>query len=108
MAVSRRGFMKGAGAVAGLALVSGSNAAALPFSTDVVEGFQPHLLPSVDEVWDWQVWMNNLGAKFTGNAAHKSFVEFLASKFNHKEGTVDAASLKPVGHWAADGRPWNT
>ena len=42
MAVSRRGFIKEAGAVATLALASGSHAAPLPFSTDVVEGFQPH------------------------------------------------------------------
>jgi hypothetical protein len=44
-----------------------------------VEGYRSNLLPSRKEVWDWQVWMAKLGPKYTGNKAHTTFVEFLAS-----------------------------
>jgi hypothetical protein len=36
-------------------------------------------LPTQKEVWDQQVWMAKLGPKYTGNKAHTTFVEFLAS-----------------------------
>jgi hypothetical protein len=41
-------------------------------------GYQPELMSSQKEVWDWQVWMAKLGPKYTGNPAHTEFVEFLA------------------------------
>ena len=44
-----------------------------------VEAYRPNLLPSQKEVWDWQVWMAKLGPKYTGNKAHTTFVDFLAS-----------------------------
>jgi PA domain len=52
-----------------------------PFSVDGhVEGYRKELLPSVDEIWDLQVAMNNIGPnKYTGNKAHKDYVEFLAT-----------------------------
>src|SRR5271157_3797888 len=34
-------------------------------------------LPGLKEVWDWQVFMNNLGPRYTGNAAHRTYVDFL-------------------------------
>ena len=34
-------------------------------------------LPGLKEVWDWQVFMNNLGPRYTGNAAHRAYVDFL-------------------------------
>jgi hypothetical protein len=36
------------------------------------------LLPTQKDVWDQQVWMAQLGPKYTGNKAHTTFVEFLA------------------------------
>ena len=44
-----------------------------------VEGYRPNLLPSRKEMWDWQVWMAKLGPKYTGNKAHMTFVDFLAT-----------------------------
>jgi hypothetical protein len=41
--------------------------------------FRPELLPSQPEVWEKQVWMAKLGPKYTGNAAHTRFVDFLAN-----------------------------
>ena len=45
-----------------------------------IQGYRPDLLPSQKEVWDWQVWMAKLGPKYTGNAAHAQFVDFLATE----------------------------
>jgi PA domain len=45
-----------------------------------VQGYRPDLLPSQKEVWDWQGWMAKLGPKYTGNAAHTQFVDFLATQ----------------------------
>ncbi|HTS47385.1 MAG TPA: hypothetical protein VMH05_05545 [Bryobacteraceae bacterium] len=44
-----------------------------------LEAYRPNLLPSQKEIWDWQVWMAKLGPKYTGNKAHATFVDFLAS-----------------------------
>ncbi|MGH9418967.1 MAG: hypothetical protein ACRD3J_03255, partial [Thermoanaerobaculia bacterium] len=42
--------------------------------------FQAKLLPTQKEVWDQLVWMADLGPKYTGNKAHTTFVEFLATQ----------------------------
>jgi hypothetical protein len=42
--------------------------------------FRPELLPPKKEIWDHQVWMAKLGPKYTGNKAHTTFVEFLATQ----------------------------
>jgi hypothetical protein len=53
----------------------------VPLFVDGVEtGFRPALLPSQEEVWERVTWMAGLGPKFTGNAAHAQFVEFLAAE----------------------------
>ncbi|GAB4520840.1 MAG: hypothetical protein Kow00133_07530 [Amphiplicatus sp.] len=41
-------------------------------------GYDPDRLPSAEDVWDWQLWMNSLGPRYTGDEAHAAFVEFLA------------------------------
>ena len=38
-------------------------------------------LPGLEEVWNWQVFMNNLGPRYTGNAAHRAYVDFLDTQF---------------------------
>jgi PA domain len=65
---SRREFL---GTAAAFLASTGAASAAIP-------GYRPELLPSQKEVWDWQVWMAKLGPKYTGNAAHIQFVDFLA------------------------------
>ena len=65
---SRRQFLHSAAALPAL-LPAAAHAA-----------FRPALLPSQKEVWDWQVWMAKLGPKYTGNEAHRTFVEFLAKE----------------------------
>src|SRR5262249_6230780 len=48
---------------------------------DRAPGFRPELLPTQKAVWDQQIWMAKLGPKYTGNKAHTTFVDFLASEF---------------------------
>jgi hypothetical protein len=39
--------------------------------------YRPELLPSQKSVWDNMNWMAQLGPKYTGNKAHKTFIDFL-------------------------------
>jgi hypothetical protein len=81
MSVSRRALIRWAGCASGLALLAPdrANAALYGVGQDALQ-LRENLMPSADEVWDWQVWMAKLGPKYTGNAAHRTFVEFLATK----------------------------
>jgi PA domain len=78
MSASRRQLIKTA-IPASLLGVLGQPALLSDASGTKVEGYRPNLLPSQKEVWEWQVWMAKLGPKYTGNQAHTTFVEFLAS-----------------------------
>ena len=49
-------------------------------SASSVRGFRPELLPTKTEIWDQQLWMAKLGPKYTGNKAHTTFVEALATQ----------------------------
>jgi len=81
MPISRREFMEWAGSASALTLMVPGRSSALPFAVDQeAEGLRENLMPSMDEVWDWQVWMAKLGPKYTGNAAHRKFVDFLSTK----------------------------
>jgi hypothetical protein len=71
MTVSRRSFMRWAAAISTVDV-------ARLFSADTGSRFRPELLPSQQEVWAQQVWMAELGPKYTGNRAHAQFVDFLA------------------------------
>ncbi len=78
MPLSRRQFMETAISASTLGVLG--QRALLPLAAGAkVEGYRSNLLPSKKEVWDWQVWMAKLGPKYTGNQAHTTFVEFLAS-----------------------------
>src|SRR5215472_481723 len=72
-------------------ILTGISASVLGALTSEAKGdeYRPNLLPSQKEVWDWQVWMAKLGPKYTGNPAHTTFVEFLASHL--KEFGLDVA-----------------
>lgn len=72
--IDRRGFIKGAAAAG---LLSSVNIQAAPTSTAGKLALHPELLTSQRELWEWQVWMAKLGPKYTGNAAHGTFVDFL-------------------------------
>ena len=62
--------------------------------------FQPGLLSSQRDVWDQQVWMAKLGPKYTGNKAHTTFVEFLATEFK-KAGCDVAHDRYTLPRWDA-------
>jgi len=80
MSFSRRSFMKWAASVSTLA-VAGPRFATIPLlGAEPTTGFRPNLLPTQKEVWDNLVWMAKLGPKYTGNKAHTTFVEFLATE----------------------------
>ncbi|HXI32281.1 MAG TPA: M28 family metallopeptidase, partial [Vicinamibacterales bacterium] len=82
MTISRRRFVEWAAAVSALAAAAPARARlAAAAIDDRATGFRPELLPSQKAVWDHQVWMAKLGPKYTGNKAHTTFVEFLATEF---------------------------
>jgi len=65
---------------------------------------RPGLLPTQKAVWDQQLWMARLGPKYTGNAAHTTFVEFLATEL--KRIGVDVARERyTFPRW--DARRWS-
>ena len=73
MSTTRRTFLESAAAFPALLSIPASAA---------TEQYRAGLLPSRKEVWDWQVWMAGLGPKYTGNEAHRTFVDFLAKNLN--------------------------
>src|SRR5215467_16015635 len=87
MSLSRRRFFKNAFTASALGMFA--KGTLLPVAAAGVEAYRPNLLPSQKEVWDWQLWMAKLGPKYTGNPAHTTFVEFLASHL--KEFGLDVA-----------------
>jgi hypothetical protein len=80
MAFSRRSFLRWAASVSTLAVASPRGTGLLQLHAAESGGFRPALLPSEKEVWDQLVWMAKLGPKYTGNQAHTTFVEFLATE----------------------------
>jgi hypothetical protein len=81
MPFSRRSFMQWTAAVSTLAVATGRGTRLVSlFAQERGSGFRPNLLPSQKQVWDQQVWMAKLGPKYTGNKAHTTFVEFLATE----------------------------
>src|ERR1700722_9612086 len=77
MSYSRRRFISSAATASTMAVLGREGL--FPLAADAAAaGYQPKLMPSQKEVWDQQVWMAKLGPKYTGNAAHTGFVEFLA------------------------------
>ncbi len=86
MRLSRRRAIRDLGILAGVGLPinAGIFAAHKVLATNFEKNFnltqQEGLgegLPGLKEVWDWQVFMNNLGPRYTGNAAHRAYVDFL-------------------------------
>jgi hypothetical protein len=90
MSFSRRSFLKWAASISTLAVGTPSYAKLLSLSkdrkgcptgsVDTAQGFQPSLLPSQKEVWSNLTWMAKLGPKYTGNKAHTTYVDFLATE----------------------------
>jgi len=82
MTISRRRFVEWAAAVSALAAAAPARARlAAAAIDDRATTFRPELFPSQKAVWDHQVWMAKLGPKYTGNKAHTTFVDFLATEF---------------------------
>ena len=81
MPSTRRKFMKSATALSTFAATTTGLKSLLSLPADAATaGYRADLMPSQKEIWDWQVWMAKLGPKYTGNKAHKDFVEFLATE----------------------------
>jgi hypothetical protein len=85
MEFSRRSFMKWAASASTLAVATPSGAKLVPLLNGGLKGgaaasqglFRPELLPSQKDVWHNMEWMAQLGPKYTGNKAHKTFIDFL-------------------------------
>jgi hypothetical protein len=75
--LSRRKFIHWAASTSTFAL-AGPGMRTTSFLVDADDrGFRAKLMPGRDQIWAWQVWMNELGPKFTGNRAHRAYVDFL-------------------------------
>ena len=96
MTVSRRRFIQWTAAITALA----------PRGLRAAEprGYRAELLPSQKEVWDQQVWMARLGPKYTGNPAHATFVDFLASSMQAL-GLEVQRDRYTFDRWEASGQP---
>lgn len=79
MTVSRRRFLQWTAALAA-AIRARPRAAGIEreFAAPTSR-FRANLLPTQQEIWEQQLWMAQLGPKYTGNEAHGRFVEFLAT-----------------------------
>ncbi len=101
MSISRRGFVKAAGAASALALLAPGRAGATPFNPDP-GAFQPKLLPSIGEVWETVVHVNKkMGpTRLTGSPEHTAFVNYLASEFR-KSGLSVAFDTYTFPRWTA-------
>jgi hypothetical protein len=108
MSVSRREFLQAAASTSAFMILTPGGPVPLRGGADAVP-FKSELLPSVDEVWKWQVSMNQLGPKYTGNEAHGAFVEFLASNLKATGLEVTRDSFKfprwNARRWALTARP---
>jgi hypothetical protein len=82
MTVSRRRFIRWATAMSTLAVAEAGRSRLVPLRGAGEAGFRPNLLSTQKDVWDQQLWMAKLGPKYTGNAAHTEFVEFLAREMS--------------------------
>ncbi len=82
MNISRRRFVEWAATASALAASGPMRTRLAAAAIDYrAAGFRPELLPTQSAVWERQVWMAKLGPKYTGNAAHTKFVDFLATEF---------------------------
>ena len=102
--ISRRSFVKWAASVSALAVAGPERFGAVSLlGAGPGDSLQPGLLPTQKEVWDQQLWMAKLGPKYTGNQAHTSFVEFLATEMK-KLGLDVAREGYTLPRW--DARRW--
>ena len=98
--------MQWAASVSALAVAGpdGTRLVQLAGAVGTDRAFQPSMLPSQKDVWDQQLWMARLGPKYTGNKAHTTFVEFLATEF--KAAGCDVARERyTLPRW--DARRWD-
>jgi len=109
MPFSRRRFMQWA---ASMPAVAWDGLKTVPYNDNAPVGdglqavpsaFRPELLPSKKEIWDQQLWMAKLGPKYTGNKAHATFVEFLATQLQ-SHGVDVARERYTLPRW--DARRW--
>jgi hypothetical protein len=106
MTYSRRRFVQWAASVSALAVAGPGRTRPVQVvgAAGAEQRFQLNLLPSQKAVWDQQVWMAKLGPKYTGNKAHTTFVEFLATEFK-AAGCDIARDRYTLPRW--DARRWD-
>jgi hypothetical protein len=100
---SRRRFLHWAGSLSTLTILGPGRTRLVPLFGAGETAFRPELLPTQKEVWDQQVWMAALGPKYTGNKAHTTFVEFLATEMQ-KLGLDIARERYTLPRW--DAKRW--
>jgi hypothetical protein len=110
MRFSRRNFMKWAATVSSMAVAGSARGEAFPlFNQGGISApgarpdreFRPDLLPSQEQVWEWETWMAKLGPKFTGNKAHNTYIDFLEQQLKSFGYDVGRDHVKMKLRWEA-------
>ena len=100
MKTSRRKFVGQAAALsAGAAMAAGFGGSARLWASTPGPSADRKLIPSEKELWDGVVYMNNLGVRFSGSAAHQKFVKYLEDGFSSLGMQLDPIEHKAVTRW---------
>jgi hypothetical protein len=100
MKTSRREFfVDGAKKMSTALIAAGAGNAARLFAATDDSPLNPKLLPPEKEVWSEVVFMNNLGVRYSGSAAHQKYVKFLEDGFAGLGMQLDQIPHTALARW---------
>jgi hypothetical protein len=100
--MSRRGFLAGAAAVGGTALVAaGPAGAAAAAPGRAADRAGTARLPSLPEVWAWEEQLVRFGTRYTGSPGHAAYVDWLAEMLSAVPGFTLRTDRLTFGRWLA-------
>ena len=95
MTITRKDFLKGAGALSILLPHAG---AASPFATNSLPDLTPGNLPSAEELWRWLQQLADWCPAATGSRGHAAFVNFLDEQLRRAQLTPQRKTFK-LPYW---------
>ena len=100
--VSRRGFLAGAAAVGGTALVAAGPArAAVAAPGRAASQARTTQLPGLPEIWGWEEQLVGFGTRYTGSPGHAAYVDWLAEMLSAVPGFTVRTDRLTFGRWLA-------
>jgi hypothetical protein len=100
--VSRRGFLAGAAAVGGTALVAAGPARAAVATPGRAAGrARTAQLPGLPEIWGWEKQLVGFGTRYTGSPGHAAYVDWLAEMLSAVPGFTVRTDRLTFGRWLA-------